>query len=175
MWVLVDFTVLVLFDSYISLAYDPCVFLWLWERAINETQPQNGSTFRSSSVAEQQNWFWSAYYLMAVCSGEQISALTHVHVVVTKHNMLWLMWDPAHSLMLSGVSCLTGLRTMNSGDGGAQGVSSDAADQSLMRCYWERIWLYNKKRWLSEEEILYFVLHSGYVVVIFITLRRGRS
>lgn len=54
---------------------------------------------------------------MAVCSGGQISALTLVHVGVTKHNVLWLVWDS--SLVLSGVH-------------GSQGwtVSSTDADQT---------------------------------------------
>lgn len=42
----------------------------------------------------------------------QISAPTRVHVVVTKHSMLWLVWDSTllhHSLVLLLDSCLKGL------------------------------------------------------------------
>lgn len=49
-WDQVDVTLPIIntsFNSYMSSACHPCVFLYLWQCTINETRPQNGSTFRA--------------------------------------------------------------------------------------------------------------------------------
>lgn len=88
------------FNSYVSLADDPCVVLCLWECTINETMPQNGSTMRASLLLSSKIDFVHIISWQPV----QISAPTHAHVVLTEHNMLWLVCEvPASCLMLSWV------------------------------------------------------------------------
>lgn len=103
-WDLVDFSVLVMFDSYISLACDPMCASVALRNAMQlmRLSPKMDLHLGAPPLLSSRIDFEVHIIWWQSVQGGQISALTRVHVVVTKQNMWGLVWDPAHSIMLSG-------------------------------------------------------------------------